>query len=114
MEKTILSLRDAERDHILKVCKAMGWNYTKAAIVLEINYLTLRNKLKKYRAEGFTVIRNRNPVVSCGVARVKRNWALEDARRRQLAAFAVKALADDTGDIEAKKEEERKLLELLG
>ena len=42
------SLDDVERAHILKTLEACDWNQTRAAKVLEIDRVTLYNKIKKY------------------------------------------------------------------
>ena len=42
------SLDEVERAHILKTLEACDWNQTKAAKVLEIDRVTLYNKIKKY------------------------------------------------------------------
>jgi two-component system response regulator HydG len=42
------SLEDMERAHILRVLEECGGNQTRAAEVLDIDRVTLHNKLKKY------------------------------------------------------------------
>jgi DNA-binding NtrC family response regulator len=42
------SLDDVERAHILKTLEACDWNQTKAAKVLDIDRVTLYNRIKKY------------------------------------------------------------------
>ena len=42
------SLDDVERAHILKTLEACAWNQTKAAKVLDIDRVTLYNRIKKY------------------------------------------------------------------
>lgn len=42
------SLEEMEKAHILRVLEECGWNQTRAAEVLEIDRVTLHNKLKKY------------------------------------------------------------------
>lgn len=42
------SLEEMEKAHILRVLEECGWNQTHAAEVLEIDRVTLHNKLKKY------------------------------------------------------------------
>jgi len=53
----VRTLEDIEKAHILKVLEECAWNQTRAAEVLDIDRVTLHNKLKKY---GW----NRNTVVS--------------------------------------------------
>jgi DNA-binding NtrC family response regulator len=43
-----LTLEDVERAHILRVLEACDWNQTRAAKVLQIDRVTLYNKIKKY------------------------------------------------------------------
>jgi len=45
------SLRDREKIHILKVLEENGWNISKTAEDLEIDRVTLYNKIKKYNLE---------------------------------------------------------------
>jgi len=42
------SLDDVERTHILKTLEACDWNQTRAAKILDIDRVTLYNKIKKY------------------------------------------------------------------
>jgi DNA-binding NtrC family response regulator len=42
------SLAEAERAHVLSVLEASGWNITRAARVLDVDRVTLYNKIKKY------------------------------------------------------------------
>ncbi len=48
-----LSLREVEKNLLLKTLEAEGGNRTKTAKVLGITVRTLRNKLKEYREEGW-------------------------------------------------------------
>ena len=48
------TLEDAERQLILKALKLTGGNRTRAAERLDISTRTIRNKLKKYAAEGYS------------------------------------------------------------
>jgi len=43
-----LSLDEVERAHILRVLESCDWNQTRTAKVLEIDRVTLYNKIKKY------------------------------------------------------------------
>ena len=43
-----LTLEDVERAHILRVLEACDWNQTRAAKVLQIDRVTLYNKIKRY------------------------------------------------------------------
>jgi DNA-binding NtrC family response regulator len=43
-----LSLDDVERAHILRVLESYDWNQTRTAKILEIDRVTLYNKIKKY------------------------------------------------------------------
>jgi len=43
-----LSLEDMERVHILRVLESCDWNQTRAAKLLQIDRVTLYNKIKKY------------------------------------------------------------------
>jgi DNA-binding NtrC family response regulator len=43
-----LTLEDMERGHILRVLEACDWNQTRAAKILQIDRVTLYNKIKKY------------------------------------------------------------------
>ena len=45
------SLKDRERSHILQVLTENGWNISKTAEELEIDRVTLYNKIKKYNLE---------------------------------------------------------------
>jgi len=47
-EKTAMSLREAEKKHILQVLDETGWNVTRSARLLEIDRATLYNKIKNY------------------------------------------------------------------
>ena len=47
-ERTARSLEDVERAHVLRVIDECGGNQTQAAEILEIDRVTLHNKLKKY------------------------------------------------------------------
>ncbi len=42
------TLEDMEKNHILRVLEECSWNQTRAAEVLDIDRVTLHNKLKKY------------------------------------------------------------------
>ena len=42
------SLAEAERAHVLAVLDASGWNITRAARILDVDRVTLYNKIKKY------------------------------------------------------------------
>ena len=42
------SLDDIQRNHITKVLEETGWNISKAAVVLDIDRVTLYNRIKKY------------------------------------------------------------------
>jgi two-component system response regulator AtoC len=42
------SLAEAERAHVRSVLDASGWNITRAARVLDIDRVTLYNKIRKY------------------------------------------------------------------
>jgi transcriptional regulator with PAS, ATPase and Fis domain len=42
------SLAEAERAHVLSVLEASGWNITRAARVLDVDRVTLYNKIRKY------------------------------------------------------------------
>jgi transcriptional regulator with PAS, ATPase and Fis domain len=44
----VKTLEDMERAHILRVLEECSWNQTRAAEVLDIDRVTLHNKLKKY------------------------------------------------------------------
>ena len=46
------TLADVERDLILQTLRKVGGNRTRAAERLDISTRTIRNKLKKYMAEG--------------------------------------------------------------
>ena len=43
------SLKEVERDHIVKVLEGVGWNRTRAAEVLGIRRMTLYNKIREYK-----------------------------------------------------------------
>lgn len=45
------SLKDRERSHILQVLTENNWNISKTAEELEIDRVTLYNKIKKYKLE---------------------------------------------------------------
>ncbi|TEU11429.1 MAG: sigma-54-dependent Fis family transcriptional regulator, partial [Anaerolineales bacterium] len=47
-EKAAMSLREAEKKHILQVLDETGWNVTRSARLLEIDRATLYNKIKNY------------------------------------------------------------------
>jgi DNA-binding NtrC family response regulator len=47
--RSIKTLAQVERDHILETLQACGGNKTKTADALGICLRTLRNKLKKYK-----------------------------------------------------------------
>ncbi len=47
-EKGFVSLKDAEKRHLLQVLGETGWNVTRAAQILKIDRATLYNKLKLY------------------------------------------------------------------
>jgi DNA-binding NtrC family response regulator len=47
-EKVVMSLRGAEKKHILQVLDETGWNVTRSANLLEIDRATLYNKIKNY------------------------------------------------------------------
>ena len=42
------SLAEAERAHVQSVLDASGWNITRAARILDVDRVTLYNKIKKY------------------------------------------------------------------
>ncbi len=42
------SLAEAERAHVQAVLDASGWNITKAARILDVDRVTLYNKIRKY------------------------------------------------------------------
>jgi transcriptional regulator with PAS, ATPase and Fis domain len=42
------SLAEAERAHVVSVLEASGWNITRAARVLDVDRVTLYNKIRKY------------------------------------------------------------------
>ncbi|MCK4417242.1 MAG: helix-turn-helix domain-containing protein, partial [Candidatus Latescibacteria bacterium] len=46
-----LSLKDVEKDHILRVLKEANWNLNKAAEILGIHRNTLRLKMREYGIE---------------------------------------------------------------
>ena len=48
MEGGAARLAEAERAHVLSVLEASGWNITRAARVLDVDRVTLYNKIKKY------------------------------------------------------------------
>jgi len=43
-----VSMKDVERHHIEHILNLCGWNISKAAVLLEINRVTLHHKIKKY------------------------------------------------------------------
>jgi two-component system response regulator HydG len=45
------SLSEVERQHVKRVLDEAGWNVTQAARLLEIDRVTLYNKIKKYGLE---------------------------------------------------------------
>jgi DNA-binding NtrC family response regulator len=47
-EKAAMSLKEAEKKHILQVLDETGWNVTRSARLLEIDRATLYNKIKDY------------------------------------------------------------------
>lgn len=47
------SIKDVERELILRTLEREGWNRTRASAKLGISIRTLRNKLHEYRKEGF-------------------------------------------------------------
>jgi len=47
-EKAAISLREAEKKHILQVLDKTDWNVTRSAHLLEIDRATLYNKIKNY------------------------------------------------------------------
>jgi transcriptional regulator with PAS, ATPase and Fis domain len=49
--KASLSLKDVEKDHILKVLKKTKWNLIKSAEILGIHRNTLRLKMKEYKIQ---------------------------------------------------------------
>ena len=63
-----VTLEEVERGHILRVLEGCEWNQTRAAKMLEIDRVTLYNKIKKYgfrKGEGGG---NENPVAGTGRA----------------------------------------------
>jgi len=48
----LMSLEDVEKVHIKNVLEHVNWNKSKAAKILGISRITLRNKIKKYELEG--------------------------------------------------------------
>jgi len=52
----VKTLEDIEKAHILKVLEECGWNQTRAAEILDIDRVTLHNKLKKYGWSRTTVV----------------------------------------------------------
>jgi DNA-binding NtrC family response regulator len=52
----VKTLEDMEKAHILKVLEECNWNQTRAAEVLDIDRVTLHNKLKKYGWSRTTVV----------------------------------------------------------
>jgi len=52
----VKTLEDIEKAHILKVLEESGWNQTRAAEILDIDRVTLHNKLKKYGWSRNTVV----------------------------------------------------------
>jgi DNA-binding NtrC family response regulator len=55
-ESGVKTLEDIEKAHILRVLEECGWNQTRAAEVLDIDRVTLHNKLKKYGWSRNTVV----------------------------------------------------------
>jgi len=47
--QALVSLREAEKKHIVRVLEENGWNITRSARILQIDRATLYNKLKQYR-----------------------------------------------------------------
>ncbi len=47
-EDVPISMKDMEKNHIHKTLKLVHWNISKAATLLEINRVTLHNKIKRY------------------------------------------------------------------
>lgn len=47
-KKVTMSLREAEKKHILQVLDETGWNVTRSARLLEVDRTTLHNKIKSY------------------------------------------------------------------
>ncbi len=47
-EDVAVSMKDVEKNHIHRTLKLVRWNISKAATLLEINRVTLHNKIKKY------------------------------------------------------------------
>jgi len=47
------SIDEVERELILKTLESTGWNKTQAARILQVTPRTLRNKLGRYRQEGY-------------------------------------------------------------
>ena len=54
----VKTLEDIEKAHILKVLEECSWNQTRAAEILDIDRVTLHNKLKKYGWSRSTVTSN--------------------------------------------------------
>ncbi len=52
----VKTLEDIEKAHILKVLEECSWNQTRAAEILDIDRVTLHNKLKKYGWSRTTVV----------------------------------------------------------
>jgi len=55
----ILTLKDLEREHILKSLSLLNGNRTHTAIALDISLRTLRNKLNLYRKQKFFVMESK-------------------------------------------------------
>ena len=54
----VKTLEDMEKAHILKILEECAWNQTRAAEILDIDRVTLHNKLKKYGWSRTTVTSN--------------------------------------------------------
>jgi len=50
--REMISLKELEKSHISQILEELGWNISKAAEVLEIDRVTLYNKIKKYGLRG--------------------------------------------------------------
>jgi len=50
-----MTLAEIERNAILDALRAHDWHQGKAAEALDISERTIRNKIRRYRAEGFKV-----------------------------------------------------------
>ena len=46
-----LAVEQVERQYILKALRETGWNKSEAAKLLDLNYKTLREKIKEYALE---------------------------------------------------------------